>query len=211
MWEHFFTHENTVPYLYNTGILIHTKYPHPHAAVSIVFLLFLALLLHNVFSRKSSDDNCTITDGHFIFPECPGLAAQLSLASVVTKQRQSVFTIQHPIHSPALPILQHVLFNCDPCQYCVGTFSTSTTSLFILNLPLHQTCQEAVTSEQCVLNRSVSSSHDILVEFTQPDFFYCCCYGENCTERLLYTYHCTNTISNVCTRVCCYHGNCTIF
>ena len=70
----------------------------------------------------------------FIFPECPGLAAQLSLASVVTKQRQSVFTIQHPIHSPALPILQHVLFNCDPCQYCVGTFSTSTTSQ---NFTLH--------------------------------------------------------------------------
>ena len=44
-----------------------------------------------------------------IFPECPGLAALLSLASVVTKQRQSVFTIR-PIRSPALPILQHVVF-----------------------------------------------------------------------------------------------------
>ena len=42
-------------------------------------------------------------------------------------------------------------------------------SLYILNLPLHQTCQEAIASEQCVLNRSVSSSHDILVEFTRPD------------------------------------------
>ena len=40
-------------------------------------------------------------------------------------------------------------------------------SLFILNLSLHRTCQEAITSEQCVLN---SSSHDILVEFTRPDF-----------------------------------------
>ena len=47
---------------------------------------------------------------HFIFPECPGLAALLSLASVVEKQRQSVFTIQRPIRSPALPTLQHVPF-----------------------------------------------------------------------------------------------------
>ena len=43
-------------------------------------------------------------------PERPGLAALLSLASVVTKQRQNVFIIQRPIHSPALPTLQHVLF-----------------------------------------------------------------------------------------------------
>ena len=128
MWEHFFTRENTVSHSYNTGILIiHTNYPHPHAAVSIILLLFLALLLHNVFSQKSSETTVQLPMVHFIFPKCPGLAARLSLASIVTKQRQSVFTIQRPIHSPAaLPILQHVLFNCDPCQYCVGTFTTST-------------------------------------------------------------------------------------
>ena len=45
-----------------------------------------------------------------IFAECPGLVVLLSLASVVTKQRQTVFTIQRPILSPALPILQHVPF-----------------------------------------------------------------------------------------------------
>ena len=152
---------------------------------------------------------------HFIFPECPGLAALLSLASLVTKQRQSVFTIQHPIRSPALPILQHVLFNFVMLASTVLEHfqlpPPVKISLFILNLPLHRTCQEAEASQQCVLNRNVSSSHDILVEFTQPDFFYCCCYGEKCTERLLYTYYCTNTISNVCTRVCCYHGNSIIF
>ena len=66
---------------------------------------------------------------YFIFLECPGLAALLSLASVVTKQRQSVFTIQHPILLLALPILQHVLVQlCDLCQYCVGTFTSPTTS-----------------------------------------------------------------------------------
>ena len=32
-----------------------------------------------------------------VFPECPGLAALLSLASIAAKQRQSVFTMQHPI------------------------------------------------------------------------------------------------------------------
>ena len=83
-------------------------------------------------------------------------------------------------------------------------------SLFILNLPLHRTCQEAIASEQCVLNRSVSSSRNSCGDNTAR-FFYCCCYGENCTEHLLYTYHCTNTISNVCTRVCCYHGNSIFF
>ena len=121
MWEHFFTHENTVPHSYNTGILsIRTNYPHPHAAVSIILLLFLALLLHNVFSQKSSDNNCTITDGPFHIPRVPriGCTAQ-SCLSCNCKQRQTVFTIQCPIHSPALPILQHVLFNCDSWQYCM--------------------------------------------------------------------------------------------
>ena len=83
MWEHFFTHENTVPHSYNTGILIvHTKYPHPHAAVSIIFLLFLALLLHNVFSQKSPDNNCTITDGPFHIARMPriGCTAQSCLS-----------------------------------------------------------------------------------------------------------------------------------
>ena len=105
---------------------------------------------------------------HFIFPECPGLAALLSLASVVTKQ--SVFTIQRLILSPALPTLQHVLFNFVILASTVlEHFKLQPLvkiSLFILNLLLHQTCQEAITSEQCVLN----SSHDILVEFTRPDF-----------------------------------------
>ena len=111
---------------------------------------------------------------HFIFPECPGLAALLSLASVVTKQRQSVFTIQRLILSPALPTLQQVLFNFVILASTVlEHFQLQPLvkiSLFILNLSLHRTCQEAITSEQCVLNRSVSSSHDILVEFTRPDF-----------------------------------------
>ena len=155
---------------------------------------------------------------HFIIPQCPGLAALLSLASVVTKQRQSVFTIR-PIHSPALPILQHVLFKfVNLASTVLEHFQLPPLikiSLFILNLPRHRTCQEAITSEQCALNRNVSSSqcHDILELWSSHGliFFYCRCYGENFTEHLLYTYYCTNTISNVCTRVCCYHGNSIIF
>ena len=49
--------------------------------------------------------------------------------------------------------------------------------------------------EQCVLNGNVSSSDDVLAEFTRPNLgrsdsthLTCRCYGENCTERLLYSY-----------------------
>ena len=153
MWEHFFTHENTVPHLYNTGILIiHTNYPHPHAAVSIILLLFLLLLLHNVFSQTSSDDNFTnYWWSILIFVECPGLAALLSLASVVMKQRQSAFTIQRPLLSPALPTLQHVLFNLVNLASIVlehlQVQPQVKISLFILcfKLPPRRTCQKAIT------------------------------------------------------------------
>ena len=127
MWEHFFTHENTVPHSYNTGLLIiHTNYPHPHAAVSIILLFFLALLLHNVFSQKSSDDNCTITDGPFHIPRVPriGCTAQSCLS-----------------------------YNQAKAEYLHNTSNTFT-----------------------------------------------------CTANT-----CTNTISSVCTRVCCYHGNSVIY
>ena len=135
MWEHFFTHENTVPHSYNTGILIiHTNYPHPHAAVSIILLLFLPLLLHNVFSQKSSDDNCTITNGPFHIPRVPRIGCTDQSCLSCNQAKAECFHNTCPIHSPTLPILQHVLFNCDPCQYCVGTFSTSTTSQ---NFTLH--------------------------------------------------------------------------
>ena len=85
--------------------------------------ILIHMLQSPLSSSSSYHSSCTMSSAksylmttvqlpmmHFpIFPECPGLAALLSLASVVTKQRQSVFTIQRPIHSPALPTLQHVL------------------------------------------------------------------------------------------------------
>ena len=135
MWEHFFTHENTVPHSYNTGLMIHTNYPHPHAAVSIILLLFLSLLLHNVFSQKSSDNNCTITDGPFHIPRVPriGCTAQSCFSCNQTKAEcfhnttSNTFTCATNTSTSSVQL-------CDPCQYCVGTFSTSTTSQ---NFTLH--------------------------------------------------------------------------
>ena len=85
--------------------------------------ILIHMLQFPLSSSSSYHSSCTMSSAkshlmttvqlpmmHFpIFPECPGLAALLSLASVVTKQKQSVFTIQRPIHLPALPTLQHVL------------------------------------------------------------------------------------------------------
>ena len=155
-------------------------------------------------SAKSFDDNCTIIPMvHFIFPECPELAALLSLASVVTKQRQSVFIIQHPICLPVLLTLQNVHFKFVnlASQQCIGTFRSPTTSQsftfqsLCFNLPAHSTCQEAEASQQSVLNRNISSSDYIFAEFTQSNLggnhfiHFTCCYGENCTEHnLLYAY-----------------------
>ena len=91
---------------------------------------------------------------------------------------------------------------CEPCEICLGIFSGPTTSQnftlhsLCFDLPNIGTCQELDTSKQCVLNRTVRSSSDIFAEFTPPsigrndDFIHlsCRCYGENCTERLLYTF-----------------------
>ena len=76
---------------------------------------------------------------------------------------------------------------CEPCQYCIGTFTSPTTSQNLtlhslcFKLPLRWTCQKAITSEQCVLNKCWYSCgvHDFFFDYR--------CYGENCTERLLYT------------------------
>ena len=67
-------------------------------------------------STMSSANHHLLTTVHLviqfipIFPEWPELAALPSLVSVVTQQKQSVFTIQPPIRSPVLLILQNVLF-----------------------------------------------------------------------------------------------------
>ena len=117
-------------------ILVFSSYTQTTLIHMLQFLLSSSSSYHSSCTMSSAKSHLTTTIHlpmvHFIFPECPGLAALLSLASVVTKQ--SVFTMQGLILSPALPTLQHVLFNCDPCQYCVGTFSTSTTSQ---NFTLH--------------------------------------------------------------------------
>ena len=92
-----------------------------------------------------------------VFPECPGLAALLSLASVVEKQRQSVLTIQCPIRSSVLLTLRNVkLFvNFANTVYECAQFQSQVK-------PAHSTCQEAEASQQCVLNRNGSNSDDIL-------------------------------------------------
>ena len=95
--------------------------PFPNCAYTQTTLIHM--LQSPLSSFSSYHSSCTMSSAnwhlmttvqlpmvHFIFPECPGLAALLSLASVVEKQRQSAFTIQRPIHSPALPTLQHVPF-----------------------------------------------------------------------------------------------------
>ena len=64
-----------------------------------------------------------------VFPECPGVAALLSLASVVTMQRQSVFTVQHPILLPVLLNTSECSVEiCALCQYCIATISGPTSS-----------------------------------------------------------------------------------
>ena len=115
----------------------------------------LSLLLYNVFCQQSPNEICTMVVQIFlVFPECPGLAALLSLASVVEKQRQSVFTIQCPIRSPVLLTLRNVnLFvNFANTVYECLQFQSQVK-------PAHSTCQEAEASQQCVLN---SNSDDIL-------------------------------------------------
>ena len=46
-------------------LCIHTNYPHPHATVSTILLLFLSLLLHGVFCQHSPNDICTTGGPNF--------------------------------------------------------------------------------------------------------------------------------------------------
>ena len=188
-------------------LCIHTNYPHPHATVATIFLFFLSLLLHNVFSQLALDDNCTITSDA-VPPNIPrvpriGCTAQSCLSCDQVKAEcfhnttSNTFTCAADTSTCSIQV-------CEPCQYCIGTFITSTTSQsftldsLCFNLPAHSTCQGAITSEECVLNGNLSSSDNIFAEFTLPnlgrsDSIHLTrhCYGENCTEHLLYTYSTT--------------------
>ena len=185
---------------------IYTHYPHPHDTVSTILLLFLSLLLHNVFSQESSDKNENCTFGEEIHPDVSrvprvGCTAQSCLNCTSAKAECLHNTTSNAFTCTA-DTSECFVQVCDPCQYCSGVFSSPTTSRdFTLHsvcfdLPHYRTCQELDTSEQCVLNGNISSLDDIFAEFTWPNtggngdsiHLTCRCYGENCTEHLLYTY-----------------------
>ena len=181
-------------------LCIHTNYPHPHATVSTILLFFLSFLLHDVFSQLALDDNCTITDGPFHIPRVPriGCTAQSCLSCREAKAEcfhnttSNTFTCTADTSTCSIQV-------CEPCQYCIGSFtSPSTSQNFTLNslcfeLPQDKTCQEAKAAEWCALNGTISSADDIFMSSAvvvnrDSMHFNCRCYGENCTEHLLYTY-----------------------
>ena len=111
-------------------LYIHTNYSHPHATVSTILLFFLSLLLHNVFSQKSSDDNCTITNDAFSdIPRVPriGCTAQSCLscnqvkAECLHNTTSNTFTCTADTSTCSVQV-------CQPCQYCIGTFTSPITS-----------------------------------------------------------------------------------
>ena len=183
-------------------LCIHANYPHPHATVSTILLFFLSLLLHDVFSQLALDDNCTITSDA-VPPDIRrvpriGCTAQSCLSCNQAKAECFHNTTSNTFTCTANTSTCSVQV-CQPCQYCVGAFiSPNTSQNFTLNslcfnLPQHSTCQRAEAAERCVLNGTISSANDIFtssVVVVNRDSVHlsCRCYGENCTERLLYTY-----------------------
>ena len=181
---------------------LHTHYPHPHVTVSTILLLFLSLL-HDVFSQQLNH-NCTI-DGE-AFPHVPRVprvhCTSQSCISCTTANAECFHNTTSNMVTCTADTSECFVQVCEPCQYCVGVFSSPTISRdftlhsLCFDLPHMQTCQQLNTSEQCVLNRNISSSDDVFAEFTRPNLrnngnsihLTCRCYGENCTERLLYTY-----------------------
>ena len=84
---------------------------------------------------------------------------------------------------------------CPPCNFCVGAYtqplgnSGFRHNSLCLSIPAHLTCEEEGINEQCVVNRDVSSESEVFVPSSDGTLSYHCrCYGENCTEQLLYSY-----------------------
>ena len=84
---------------------------------------------------------------------------------------------------------------CPPCNYCVGIYTQSSGGSSLKHHSLcrpiqpYLTCEEDGTNQQCVVNQNVSSESDVFAPDSDGVLTYHCrCYGENCTEQLLYSY-----------------------
>ena len=188
------THTHTHTHTHNTHTAVSTM------STTFLLLFLLLLLLQDVFNQEPSD-NCTI-EGAFLssIPRVPriGCTAQSCLSCREAKAEcfhnttSNTFTCTADTSTCSVQV-------CEPCQYCIGTFSSPITSQdFTLNslcfeLPHDKTCQQAEAAEWCALNGTISSADDIfmssVVNVNRGSVHLICrCYGENCTERLLYTY-----------------------
>jgi len=81
---------------------------------------------------------------------------------------------------------------CPLCNFCVGTYTQPLGNSgfrhhsLCVSISSHLTCEEDGANQQCVVNQNVSSES---VPNSDGALSYLCrCYGENCTEQLLYSY-----------------------
>ena len=165
-----------------------------------LLLFLLLLLLQDVFNQEPSD-NCTIEGALAIgvsrVPriDCTAqscLSCDQVKAECLHNTTSNTFTCTADTSTCSVQV-------CQPCQYCIGTFASPITSQdftlnsLCFNLPPHETCQQAKAAEWCALNGTISSADDIFMSSVvdvigDSIHFNCRCYGENCTEHLLYTY-----------------------
>ena len=165
----------------------HTTYTNAHTlTVPILNLLHLLPIVLGL------GENCTRMElGKFQVPRI-GCAAESCLkcndvdAECVHNGTSNTFTCTANTITCSVEL-------CPPCNYCVGIYTQSSGGSSLRHhslcrpIPTDQTCEEDGANQQCVEN--VSSESDIFAPDSDGALTYHCrCYGENCTEELLYSY-----------------------
>ena len=180
-----------------TGVYLYTHththtHIHTHHTFTVPILLLLLHLLPIVLGEP--DENCTrMEHGKPLVPRI-GCAAESCLrcndvdTECVHNGTSNTFTCTANTTTCSVEL-------CPPCNFCVGTyiqplgnsgFRHHSLCAFISSA---ETCEDAGANKQCVVSKDVSSESDVFTPSSDNSvLFLCHCYGENCTEHLLYSY-----------------------